>query len=821
MTVRSRVVAGIVLGGVLWVGMYGAGPVPPVGPLLDPALGVWAAARGVELPGEATATVPNLGDTVRVVYDDRDVPHVFAASVDDATRALGYVVARHRAFQLDLQTRATAGTLTEVVGPAGLESDRYNRQLGLAWSAERLWRNLTDRDDPAVGAMRAYADGVNAWLDDMGPPDLPLEYHLLGARPAPWAPEHSLYLLRRMGWTLSFVNTERRKLQAAARVGWEAAHALFPIHNPIQQPLQPTGRDEPSVALGALPPPGAPDSAALRMAAVAHRMFGPLADSDESRLASNNWAAGPLRTADGVPLLAGDPHLDLTLPSIWYEAHLIVPDTLDVYGVTIPGIPGIVIGFNRDVAWSFTNTGADVMDFYREVMDDPDLPSRYRLDGQPHPLIPRVEAYRNRRGAVIATDTILHTHRGPVFRVGDEWHSLRWTVLESQGELAAFRRMVRARTVDEWLSAMTTYEAPTQNGLVADRNGSIAIRSSGWYPIRPGDRGDTIFDGSTSRHDWRGLWPVSRYPFAVDPGQGFLVSANQQPIDPRAESGYMGADWPAPWRAIRINTLLRENDDVTADDFRRLQTDPGSARADWFVPYLLDAAERVLEREENPLLARAHQLLGEWDRRYTRDNTRAVLFESVMDELARLTWDELSAGDAGGTGPRPGSSLLAAMLEDPAAVWWDIANTQAIETRDEILAASLRAGLENARQDYGPEDGGGWLWRNVRHANIPHLLFLRPLSALDLPVPGGPSTISPSSGRGTFGASWRMVVRLGEDVTAWGIYPGGQSGHPLSDSYRNRIQSWLDGELDSLRFARSIEELDGLTSARVLLVPDH
>lgn len=816
MNVRTRVAAGILLGGILWVSINGAGPLPPVGPLLDPALGMWAAARGAEIPEDAAAVVPNLRDTVRVIYDDRNVPHIFAATVEDATRALGYVVARHRTFQLDLQTRATAGTLTELFGPDALEADRGSRQLGLAWSAERLWRNMTDRNDAMVASLRAYSDGVNAWLDAMGPPDVPLEYHLIGARPAAWEPQHSLYLVRNMGWTLTYFNTERRKAAAAARVGWDAAHALFPVANPIQEPIQPTGRDEASVTFDGLPPPGAPDSAAGQLALALERLPGPTPPEDAA-LASNNWAAGPLRTADDVALLAGDPHLNLTLPSIWYEAHLVVPDSLDVYGVTIPGLPGIIIGFNRDVAWTFTNTEADVLDFYRETMDDAEQPSQYRLDGQFNPLIPRIEVYRNRRGAVIATDTILHTHRGPVMRAGDQWHSLRWTVLESDGELGAFHNIARARTVDEWLAAMTTYEAPAQNGLVADRLGSIAIRSSGWYPIRPAGRGDTVFDGSTSASDWRGLWPVSRYPFAVDPGQGFLASANQQPIDPRADAGYLGADWPPPWRAMRINQLLRSSRTITARDFREFQTDPGSARADWFVPYFLSAADRVLEESPDELLSRARQLLGEWNRQYTKDNNRAVLFEAALMEFAIRTWDELS--DAEGAGPRPGSSMLAVMLQDSSAIWWDVLATPDRETRDDVLTASLRAGLENARADHGPEDGEGWRWRNVQHANIYHLMFLPPLSALNLPVQGGPSTISPSSGRGTHGASWRMVVRLGEEVTAWGTYPGGQSGSPLSAAYRDRISGWVDGELESLRFARSIEELDGVTRARLVLVP--
>jgi len=600
-----------------------------------------------------------------------------------------------------------------------------------------------------------------------------------------------------MGWTLALSNLERVHEVAERLVGSDAADALYPRNSPIQEPLQPNGQQGPRFELTTIPPPR--PSNAIQRAGSGRDLFTRPPGAAYEALGSNNWAVAPRRTAGGHALLAGDPHLELTLPSIWYEAHLVVPDSLDVYGVTIPGAPAIVIGFNRDLAWTFTNTEADVLDRYLEVVDEADEPTRYRLDGSWRDLRSIAEEYRDSRGRLIATDTIRFTHRGPMVRdQTGRWTSVRWTVLEEDGGLAALSRGARAGSAGEWLEAMLGFRAPPQNMLVSDRQGTIAIRSTGRFPLRPSDRGDLLQRGDTTASDWAGDWSPEEMPQSVNPAQGYLASANQQPLDPRHNGRYLGANWYSPWRAMRINTLLRGDSTVTADEMRQFQTDPGSASADFFVPALLAAAER---RPGNPAARRSAQLLAEWDRRYTRENTRAVLFEATLAELARLLWDELRPADpALPRPPYPGNAVIATLLVDSTSVWWDRAETtDFVEQRDDILASALAAGLAEATRRYGDPGKGGWRWDRIRHARINHLLYLGSLSALRVPVQGGPGTLNPSSGDGSFGPSWRMVVELGPVVRAWGVYPGGQSGNPASGWYDDRVERWSNGELDTLR----------------------
>ena len=826
---RSSQFAALAL--LLFLGFRGFSPAPPLGPFLDPVHGVWAVARGATLSARTAAQVPSLGADVRIIYDDRGVPHIFATSIDDATRALGFVVARDRLFQMELATRAAAGRLTELAGERALEVDRAQRSLGLPWGAER---KLAAADTSSTGwrAIRAYAEGVNAWIGSMRVEDVPLEYHLLGLRPSRWEPIQSVHLLNRMAWTLARGDLELRMREVEALVGREAAAALFPRNSPIQEPIVPNGRREARVDIVTLPAPRLLDAREANVLGALDGLREPMrladATSEEpgDALGSNNWAVAPRRTRDGHALLAGDPHLELTLPSIWYEAHLVVPGELDVYGVTIPGSPGIVIGFNRDVAWSFTNVESDVTDYFVEVVDDARHPTRYRLDGAWKPLDTRIETYRDKRGRVVATDTMLYTHRGPLTREGLLWISTRWTAHDTTNESDALVRAGRSHSVDQWLDAMASFFVPAQNGIVADRSGTIAIRSTGRFPIRaPGARGDRLQDGSASANDWRGALPVSRYPFSRNPAQGYLASANQQPVDPRTDSTYLGAHWYSPWRAMRINALLRIDSSVTPDAMRRYQTDPGSARAEAFAPAFIAAAAAIrTSGHGDPLLDTAARLLAEWDRRYAKDNQRAVLFESMMSALQDLVWDELARpsravvrrerrrGVRTRTAPprvdTPADQMLAMLLRDPSSPWWDVqATRQVSERRDDVLAAAMRAGYRRARERYGDPAAGDWRWDRVHHANIYHLLRLESLSRLAVPVQGGPSTLSPSSGEGRFGASWRMVVELAPEVRAWTIYPGGQSGNAASTRYADRVARWSAGELDPALFPRTEAEI--------------
>lgn len=844
-TPRATVaLAAVVLAGTLAVGSTPIYSAPPMGPLLDPVRGVWALARTADAPVEAEATIPGMRSAVDVVYDDRGVPHVFASSITDASRAMGFVHARDRLFQMEIQTRAVAGTLAELVGNRALPLDREARSQGLAASALRTFEALPP-DSPSRLVAAAYADGVNAYLAQMRATDVPFEFRLLNARPQPWRPEYMAYLFARMGLTLAFSDGELRRGAVEALVGRAATDALFPRDHPIQEPIQPNGQRAPRFDWRRIPPPAPGDTATrAALATVGDRIRytaalagiipldagfagasgdveAALRHADDVAVGSNNWAVAPRRTAAGHALLAGDPHLSLTLPSIWYEAHLVVPDSLDVYGVTIPGAPIPPIWFNRDVATSATNTGADVADYYLETVDDTLRPRQYRVDGTWRPLRERVEVLRGKHGRVLATDTVLETHRGTMFKAGSQWISRRWTVTDGFDTMAPFLDAVRSRSVKENWAAMDRFLAPAQNWVTADRGGHIALRSTGTFPLRGGAarRGDILLDGASSANDWQGSWKVAEYPQAYDPAQGFVVSANQQPKDPRVDPRYLGWDWPSPWRAMRIAEMLRGDSGVTVDRMRRMQTDPVSVQTRHFLPAFLSAA--AAGASADPTLARIAAFLREWDGTFAADALQPTLYEAALSELAARTWDELVTS-SGSDRPRrvetPQSAILLALMQEPDNVWWDDGSTRDVrERRDDILRSSLVNAWSRVTARLG-QPGDSWAWGRNRRANIRHLIGLPILSRPDVPVVGGPGSVSPSSGDGNHSASWRMVVELGDSVRAWGIYPGGQSGNPASARYDDFIGRWSAGTLDTLRFPRTAGELtDARRSGRLTL----
>jgi penicillin amidase len=810
----------VVLAAALWVGARPTGAIPPLGQFFDPWRGVWTLAAGARRPDSLSATIGTLTAEVRVVYDDRGVPHIFASNELDALRALGYAVAQDRLFQLELQTRAALGTLTELFGARAIEVDRDIRRLGLPWGAERKFRALEAGSDD-MRALEAYADGVNAYIDQLSPSQMPFEYRLLNRQPQRWRPEYTMALLVRMGYTLAYSDFELVRPEIEGIIGGAATDALFPRNVWVQEPIQPNTGSAAPLKPARIPAP-LPDSASAAFAKIIAALRGPASREFEQVVGSNSWVVAPSRSATGHALLANDPHLELSLPSIWYEAHIVVRDSMDVYGATFPGAPSIVLGLNRDVAWGATNVGADVADYYVETVDDSVSPRRYMLDGAWRDLELRTESYfggaRMKSHEIFAIDTLRFTHRGPMMRVGKRWISMRWVVLEPSNDFAAFRRAQHARSVRDYFDAMSGFRSPAQNFTAADRGGHIAIRSTGAFPRR--SRGDRLFDGAVSASDWK-EW-IAVPPQAFDPGQGFAASANQQPADPRVYADYLGNEWPSPWRAMRINTLLRNDSSITADEMRQFQTDPGSARADAFVPFLLAAARSA---GADSVTQRAASLLAQWDRRYTPESERAALFEIAMRVLALYTWDELAARDSAGARREslvatPNETALLALMHDSTNVWWDRLATAPRETRDMTVAAALREGLVRLERERGPEREGRWRWSQMRFANIWHALRVPAMSALDLSVQGGTGTLNPSSGNGVHGASWRLVAELGPKIRAWGTYPGGQSANPISAHFRDRIETWRRGELDSLRIPRVPADLARQhTSSTLLLAP--
>ena len=785
------------------------GPLPPLARFFSPFAGFWANAESARAADEKLI-LPGLAEPVTVVYDQRRVPHVFAQNEHDLFFAQGYVTARDRLWQMEIQSLAGAGRLAEVLGPGLVEQDRFQRRLGIPQAAERSLEAMLKDAESAV-AVRAYAEGVNAWIAGLEPEDYPIEYKLLDYAPGKWSAVYTALLLKNMQWTLAGGGDDLPLSNALSRLGRDFTGRFFPLAGSGTPPIIPSGTSWDTAA----PVPPRPDSAvrvpppallpfaapaadsAADSAPVPPRPAGsPAGAEPDPGNGSNNFVVAGAHTAGGHPLLANDPHLDLSLPSIWYEIQLSAPG-ISAYGVSLPGAPSIIVGFNRKIAWGMTNGGDDVLDWYRISFRDASL-SEYQYGGKWKPTRKEVEAIRVRGGKTVL-DTVVYTHHGPVVSKEQEkpftrntpaQHAMRWLALDPSDELLAFLRIMRARDYDDFAAALDAYHCPAQNFAFASADGDIALFHHGLFPRRWKGQGRFVLDGSEPGNDWAGWLPRRHEPFARNPAQGWLASANQDPAD-SAYPFYLGASYLRGPRPRRLAQLVSEAESLTVDGAFSLMLDDRDLNAADLLPALLPRlAGATLSPEDSAALAS----LGAWDFRHRPDSKAAALFDAWWGRLYRAVWsDDFGADSIHYQWPsRDRTRRL--ILDEPDAPWFDDINTPAHESLRAIALRTFReAGASLRRGRGGPPD-----WADYRPVHIRHLARIDAFGVAGIRTGGCADCVAAlKSGHGP---SWRMVVDLSGQPRGFGIYPGGQSGNPGSPHYAEFVADWAAGKRYPLAF---------------------
>ena len=778
------------------------GGFPAAGRFLSPFHGFWQNAETGRPPAESELRLPGLLEHVTVLYDERRAPHVFAKNDRDLYFAQGYITAKDRLWQMEFQTMAAAGRLAEILGPGVLERDRYQRRVGLLYAARNALREIMDEPDTRL-SVSAYTGGVNAYISSLNEKDYPIEYKLLGYAPEPWTPLKCAVLIKSMAWILSGRNVDLAMNNTLDRFGEEVVRDLFSNPTLGEDTVIPRGTPwdfEPRSVIR-------PDTPLMR---------GSIGTGSGSEIGSNNWAVSGTGTASGYPLLANDPHLDLSLPSLWYEIQLIGP-TLNVYGVSLPGGPGVIIGFNRHLAWGLTNAGTDVSDWYEITFRDETLKEYRHGDGWR--AVETVIEEIGVRGGETFRDTVRYTHHGPVVWDSDSaavaWqgvpsrHAFRWVAHDGGNDWLTSHRLNAARGYDDFVAALTNLTAPAQNFAYADVEGNIAIWHSGKFPVRWEGQGVFLADGSDPLHDWQDWIPHAHKPHVRNPERGFVSSANQRPTDP-SYPYWLGDVYSSPTRARRINERLAEIKDITHEDFRSLQLDTQNLHARSVLPVLLPFIDpQMLDPDQ----AAAYRTLRDWDYFADADRIAPSVFHVWWMDLHWAIWkDELAAPNI----QYPSTDrTVKLILDEPDARWFDNTRTEPVETLADIARSTFASACTDLTFRLGPM-GDSWKWGRYRGADIGHLLRIPEFSRMDLFVGGGLGIVNSTSGG--HGPCWRMIVSLGPEVKAWGIYPGGQSGNPGSRHYDNFVDTWVRGELDELLFMKSPEDGRGRIEERLMLV---
>jgi penicillin amidase len=786
------------------------GKTPRFGFFLSPQAGFWQNAERANEKFNGNLKFPQLNGKTEVYFDERLVPHVYAENESDAWFVQGYLHAKFRLWQMDFQTYVANGRLSEIMGDSSngtsfLKIDKYFRRLGMVYAAEKMLHAM--ENDPQVkAACDAYTAGVNAYINSLNEKDYPLEYKLLNYKPEQWTNMKSALLVKYMAYDLAGYEQDFEKTNAKSLLTRAQYERLFPYVQDSAQPII----TEPLPKLKYQPvvnPPANVDSIYFNYKAEISPLNPPIQPNKNN--GSNNWAVAGSKTKSGRPILCSDPHLGLNLPSLWYEMQIATPE-FNAYGVTLPGAPNILIGFNENCAWGLTNAERDVKDYYEVKFRDSTM-QEYWFNNEWRKAEMRDEIIKI-RNKPSDTEHIAITVWGPVMYDPNypdklntnKYYACHWQAHNESDELACILKLVRTKNYNDYLEATSTFQCPSQNFVFADKGGDIAIHQAGKFPALWFRQGDFIMPGTDSSYAWQAYIPDSLEMVMHDPERGFVSSANQTPYDTRNYPYYMPAHFSL-YRGWLINRCLSSMQNITVDDMKKLQTSFYNLLAEKGLPVLLHNIDSTkLNRDEMQYLS----IVASWNLMNDSSSVGATIFKLWMDSsIDKIYGDELHQSDLPVPKIEP-STLIRDILKDSAKLFADNINTPEHETvKDDITAAfkSIIPMLEKAKTD------NVLAWGKFKDGGVNHLLKISAFSRLHLNVGGGANIIN--AFEKDHGPSWRMVVELTDDINAYGVYPGGQSGNPGSRYFDDFIDTWAAGKYYQIHLYTK----DGLASQKGLL----
>ncbi len=746
----------------------------------------------------ATLVLEGLRDPVEIIRDEHAVPHIYANNELDAYYALGFVHAQDRLWQMEFNLRAATGTLAEWLGSSVLPIDRFQRSLGLS---DVVKQDFDQLDSGTRAILTAYAAGVNAYRDTMSVP--PPEYLFLAASPRIWQAQDSLLLLKQMAWQLSR-NYWDELLYVALRQDLSAQELddLLPAYS----------NDTP------LPPLPDLNHLYARLTKPAEAILNTAMLKPPANIGSNNWAITGSRTMSGKPVLANDPHLKLTVPAIWYLAHIATPE-MNLVGATLPGVPALILGRNDAVAWAFTNTGADSQDLYLErspheqpdYYETPDGTARYEVRTETitvrHAQDERITIRNSRHGPIISdSDAEIQTLMPGA---GQLSFALNWVGLHpGDVTLRFFHKAARAASAHALLDATRDYQSPLQNIVYADKTGVIGFIAAGRAPLRGAEndlQGRAPAPGWLASYDWQGFIPFEQLPQEQAPDSDFIVTANNQ-ITPVDYPYLIASDWAPPHRANRITALINQQTHHSLVDSQSMQLDTQSTVAERLLPLLLQV------QTHEPLAQTILTQLKQWDLQMHGDSPEPLIFIEWARQLAALLYTDKLRGHDDLIGDDSPEFLIRVLSSHAARLRWCKNTTTTADPCMPLIEAALHITIATLSGRYGA-DPDTWSWGEAHIATARHPLLGR------FPVLGRfTNLISPrSGGRDTVNFSGhfyddedriyieevapnlRAIYDLANPENSVFSLSSGPSGHFLSPYYRNLTAGWITGHYFPIR----------------------
>jgi penicillin amidase len=729
-------------------------------------------------PAKLALQSRHIGAPIEIYMTELAVPYIHTANYQDAAFALGYVHAQNRMWQMELQRRAGAGRLSEILGARTIATDRFFRTLGVYRLAEASYSGL---NDGLKAHLKAYSAGVNRWIASHRGA-LPPEFLVLRHGPEPWRPADSLVWGKLMGLQLSGnYRGEMIRARLLKHMNFDQVDALWPNNAP-DTPVTIAPADQTRLNDGGTLHPGAG--------------LGRGVDTPPAG-ASNAWAVSGAHTDTGAPILANDPHLSFRAPILWYLVKIELPGGF-IAGATVPGVPLVIAGHNQAIAWGLTATQSDVQDLYRETATA-GQPGSYDTPAGPRPYTTRAEVIRVQGGDDIHMQVRSSRH-GPIISEtpGEGALALSATFLGPDDHTAeAIYKINLAEGKDDFVSALEAMNGFQLNFTYADRAGGVGFYAAGKVPIRKAGTGFYMRPGKTGEFDWKGFIPFADLPHRFDPASGIIVNANNAAAGPDYPF-FLSRDWAAPYRARRITELIGQDGKYTAEKARRMQGDAVSLMArDLVGPMTRFAAE-------DARLSRVLRMLRAWDGRMARDRPEPLIFTAWLRAFNKSVYaDEL--GEEFGAYWRLRPLFIRRVLHDQPH-WCDRRATKPVETCDALLAASLGETLDQLAQSFGTDDVMVWQWGARHVARFRHPIFgglpiLSTISDLQIPSDGGDFTVNRGATRPgrdraphahIHGPGYRAVYDLKTPGNSTYVIATGQSGNPLSKHYRDFLKTWRD-----------------------------
>lgn len=779
------------------------GSLPALGKLLDPVNGWAANAEPVNKDFNADISLNGLHQPMQVWWEDRMVPHIHAQNDHDLYYTLGYIHACFRLWQMDLQTRAAAGRLGEVIGekmvkdPATgkernviLDFDRTQRRKGMVYGAENSLKAM-EAEPRTKQMLDAYTAGINQYIHSLSYKELPLEYKLMSFEPEPWTNLKCALLMKSMADDLTGYTEDFPLSVLREQLSKEDFDYLYPLRTPGSIPVIPEGTsyEKPSLEL-----PNVPEGELWTKFPISKSHVSNLTShiSDyETGIGSNNWAISGSKTQSGAPILCNDPHLGLNLPSLWFEVQLTAPG-MNVYGVSLPGAPGVIIGFNDSISWGLTNNYRDVKDFYEIEKTDN---ASYRFDGKQLPFDKRIEIIKI-KGKPDFIDKVNYTLHGPVLydeTFDDPLKSkkniaLTWMAHRGTNELLSIYLLNKAENYKEFTDALMYFQCPAQNFVYADRQNNIAMWGQGQFINKWKNQGRYVMKGNTSATLWGKDIPMRENPHVLNPPQEYLASANQMTTDNTYPYWYNG--YFSDFREWRINEMLKEIDKVDIAHMKEMQNDEVS----FLVQKISIELHLILEPDllgsicGESYVALIPELFPQ--------NMSATRFQISWSFLYKNIWEDEFSNIPQALYPKE-ERTMQLLLTDSSSKFYDDKQTEKTETLRDIVQRSFEQTKDS--MDKLKKQLGTLEWYKVKGTQLTHLAKIDAFSYKDLKIGGWGNTIN--AVKKTHGPSWRMIVEMGkEKIKAYGVYPGGQSGNPGSRFYGTFVNNWVEGKYYDLLF---------------------